>query len=55
MTFSISHTVSTLNQSNPSGRFLWIVLVYRVVTIALLKKPYDIFNLNKLSHSACQI
>ena len=42
MAFSISHTVSTLNQYNPSSRALGIILVSRVDTDAILKKPYDI-------------
>ena len=42
MAFSISHTVSTLNQYNPSSRALGIILVSRVDMDAILKKPYDI-------------
>ena len=45
MAFSISHTVSTLNQYNPSSRALGIILVSRVNTDAILKKPYDILYL----------
>ena len=45
MAFSISHTISTLNQYNPSSRALWIILVSRVDTDAILKKPYDILYL----------
>ena len=55
MVFSISHTISTLNQYNPSSRDLGIILVSRVDTDAILKKPYDIlylfyFNLCNILH-----
>ena len=42
MAFPISHSVSTLNQYNPSSRALGIILVSRVDTDAILKTPYDI-------------
>ena len=47
MAFSISHTVSTLNQYNPSSRALGIKVVSRVDTDAILKKPYDILYVYK--------